>query len=512
MTSKKYIHRCTHFVVVFCVFCPRRVVVAASRLALEVHSKQARVHLSSFCLFVLEYCLTKMQPNCCYYIFLFFVCVFRFVSSLFFCPIYPLIYIYIHAVSLNESFSVCSFQPADSNSSSSSTVAMPLKRTPSQAKKSPPAVATGAASKRKKLSFDESTLKAASHAVQTTHVNTAMQQKKGGMSAPKAAAAAAKKRAVADMKSSGIVKAKRARKHAAIADGEEKEADEAVMAPVHSGDDDSSDDEADLINGTVAAGDDAGSDADDLSDLADRSSSDDEDSGTPKAARNGKARSTTPYRVVRLSFLPAEFQEPQLYKFLNQFGATVLNCFCVRSKRTHRSKGIAYVEFDKESVIPTVVDECNGMALGGMSVRARPVTMHRPMPSRKMVTRRRALAYAYRTKGAPLKKHDVSKKSPVALLIKAARTERNNNAHLKQLGVDFQTDFFQSQLKAIPAGLLVKKTSLKKAARRAQKRAEEAKAKAAVKTPAAAPKAVAKKAPRLAPKKVASLTKAAKVK
>ena len=448
-----------------------------------------------------------MQPNCCYYVFFFFVCVCSVVYPLSFSARSTLSY--IHVVSLNESFSVCSFQPADS--SSSSTVAMPLKRTPSQAKKSPPAVATGAAGKRKKLSFDESTLKAASHAVQTTHVNTAMQQKKGGMSAPKAAAAA-KKRAVADMKSSGIVKAKRARKHAAVADGEEKEADEAVMAPVHSGDDDSSDDEADLINGTVAAGDDAGSDADDLSDLADRSSSDDEDSGTPKAARNGKARSTTPYRVVRLSFLPAEFQEPQLYKFLNQFGATVLNCFCVRSKRTHRSKGIAYVEFDKESVIPTVVDECNGMALGGMSVRARPVTMHRPMPSRKMVTRRRALAYAYRTKGVPLKKHDVSKKSPVALLIKAARTERNNNAHLKQLGVDFQTDFFQSQLKAIPAGLLVKKTSLKKAARHAQKRAEEAKAKAAVKTLAAAPKAVAKKAPRLAPKKVASLTKAAKVK
>jgi hypothetical protein len=382
---------------------------------------------------------------------------------------------------------------------------MPSKRNTTQAKKSPSAVVSGAAGKRKKLSFNESTLKAASSCIQTTHIDTAVkfQPKKGakllqqhskqqGKPAPKASAPAAtvKRRGMADMKGSGIVKAKAAAKRAEHDDEEKKEKAVATPTPTptHDDDDDSSDDEADMLNGVTADGDYDDVSGDDLSDVAARSSSSDDEGGetaasTKKSAGKGsndKSRVVAPYRVVRLSFLPPEFQEPQLYKFLNQFGATVLNCFCVRSKRTHRSKGVAYVEFDKESVIPLVVEECNGMALGGMSVRARPVTMHRPMPSRKLVTRRRALAYAYRTKGAPLKHHNVSKKSAVALLIKAAKMEKVNNAHLQKLGVDFRTDFFQSQLKSLPAGLLIKK-----AKRKAAKKATE--------SPKAAPKKAAPK-------------------
>ncbi|CAD2222602.1 hypothetical protein AGDE_15465 [Angomonas deanei] len=51
------------------------------------------------------------------------------------------------------------------------------------------------------------------------------------------------------------------------------------------------------------------------------------------------AKGAKHYAVLRLRFLPPEFQEPQLFKFLGQFGATVANCFCVRSRRTHQSKG-----------------------------------------------------------------------------------------------------------------------------------------------------------------------------
>ncbi|KAG5484238.1 hypothetical protein CUR178_07394 [Leishmania enriettii] len=319
---------------------------------------------------------------------------------------------------------------------------MPLK---SALKKPSSAAATG---KRKKLSFAESAVKAAAAAIQTTHVNVpvktaaahappaTIRQKKGQQAsvATKTASSAAKKRAAANMKRSGIVKANRSE-------------EEAAAPPAPSGEEHSSDDEDDMLNGDAAAN----WETDDLSDSADRSAT------TPRQRdSNGTVK---PYRAVRLSFLPPEFQEPQLYKFLNQFGAAVLNCFCVRSKRSHRSRGIAYVEFDKESVIPLVVEECNGMALGGMSVRARAVTMRRPMPSRQMVNRRRALAYAYKTMGSPLKKHDVRRKDSVALLIKAARTESENNKYLQSLGIDFETDFFKSQLAALPPGLRKKKRS-----------------------------------------------------
>ncbi|CAG9570087.1 RNA-binding protein-like protein [Leishmania major strain Friedlin] len=331
----------------------------------------------------------------------------------------------------------------------------------SAVKKVDSAAATG---KRKKLSFAESTVKAAAAAIQTTHVNVpvraaakhaplAAAPRKKGQNAKKTTAttsSAARQRAATDLKRSGIVKAKRAE-------------EEVAAPPVPSDEENSRDDEDDMLNGGAAVD----SDTDDLSDMADRTPSDDE-LGAGKQASSSASRqrdsngTVEPYRAVRLSFLPPEFQEPQLYKFLNQFGATVLNCFCVRSKRTHRSRGIAYVEFDKESAIPLVVEECNGMVLGGKAVRARAVTMRRRMPSRQMVDRRRALAYAYKTRGAPLKQHDVRRKGPVGLLIKAVRTEKNNNNYLKSLGIDFQTDFFQSQLATLPPVLLKKKRSRSK--------------------------------------------------
>ncbi|CAJ1018579.1 RNA-binding protein-like protein [Leishmania guyanensis] len=322
----------------------------------------------------------------------------------------------------------------------------------SSLKKANRAAATG---KRKKLSFAKSTVKAAAEAIQTTHINApvgtaarhappaAVLRKKGRQvkAATKTVSSATKKR-------SGIVKAKWAKK------------DEAAR-PAPSDEENSSDDEDDMLNGGTAVD----YDADNLSEIVDSSALDDEDDemGAGKQASSPAPRqrdsngAVEPYRAVRLSFLPSEFQEPQLCKFLSQFGATVLSCFCVRSKRSHRSRGIAYVKFDRESVIPLVVEECNGMALGGMAVRARAVTMRRPMPSRQMVSRRRALAYAYKTKGTPLKKHDVRRKNPVGLLIKAVRTERENNNYLKSLGIDFETDLFKSQLATLPPGLLKKK-------------------------------------------------------
>ncbi|CCW63568.1 unnamed protein product [Phytomonas sp. EM1] len=194
-------------------------------------------------------------------------------------------------------------------------------------------------------------------------------------------------------------------------------------------------------------------DEEDLSELAslagsDGGENDKEENPFQRARRTGERLA---YAVLQLRFLPPEFQEPQLFKFLGQFGASVLNCFCVRSRRTHQSKGIAYVQFDRESVLPTVVEECHGMLLGGRTVRAKTVILHRAMPSRESVAKRRQLAYAYKTKGAPLKRHNVSRKDPVALLIKAARTEAQNNAYLKSLGIDYTTDFFTSQLANIPA-------------------------------------------------------------
>lgn len=167
-----------------------------------------------------------------------------------------------------------------------------------------------------------------------------------------------------------------------------------------------------------------------------------------RARRDGTKLS---YPVLRLRFLPPEFEEPQLFKFLNQFGATVLNCFCVRSKRTLQSLGIAYVQFDNPSVLETVREECDGMLLGGRMVRAKIMQLHRAMPSKEAVAKRRKQGRIYRDKGQPLRRFvSPSKKNDIAALIKATRSETRNNHLLAQLGIDFRSTAFADQLACVP--------------------------------------------------------------
>lgn len=241
---------------------------------------------------------------------------------------------------------------------------------------------------------------------------------------------------------SGIIEAKKRRR---------KEEEEEVMAEDNNEDVDEEESEA--------TNSDSGSE-ENLSDLADSDAmsddSDEEVRENPfvKSKREGTRLS---YEALRLRFLPPEFQEPQLFKFLSQFGAQVLNCFCVRSRRTHQSKGIAYVQFDDPAVLPTVVEECHGMSLGGRAVRAQVVTLHRAMPSKEKTTQRRNLAYAHKTRGAPLSRHDLSGKDPIAALIKYSRVEKANNEHLKRHGIDYEYCGFATQLANVPKEFFHKK-------------------------------------------------------
>lgn len=365
-----------------------------------------------------------------------------------------------------------------------------------------------AAGGKKRLTFADEAADEASKAVQTTrHVKFSGAPKAGaGAGAGAAAATPALKRG------SGIVTAAREKKRPRGDDDDSEEDDKEEDDDVSSLVDSSGDDEEEEADAAAA-----GASDDDLSDLTDAESDDDNDDADnvdsddenpfAHAKRTGKKLS---FSALRLRFLPAAFEEPQLFKFLSQFGAEVLNCFCVRSRRTHQSKGIAYVQFDRDTVLPLVVEECNGMALGGRAVRARMVTLHRAMPSKEKVSKRRRLAYSYKTKGAPLKHHNVLAKNPVALLIKAARTEVANNAYLKSIGVNHCTTFFIDQLSAVPPHLITKNTKILADAGAvagpapAKEREETAAATPAKASPAKAAKAAKAAAATPSPKKTAA--------
>lgn len=192
--------------------------------------------------------------------------------------------------------------------------------------------------------------------------------------------------------------------------------------------------------------------------------SDDEDgnvkipkkAGGKKGAKKGEEKKKESHVVLQLRHLPKEFEEPQLFRFFSQFNANVTAAFCVRSKRSHQSLGTAFVQFDKPKVIPTVIDECHGMLLGGRTVRARRVRINRALPSKKAVQARMNRAHTIEARGIKLNRFDLGKKQQAATaedvkkavgyLIKYSRTEAAQNKRLAELGIDYSFDGFKSQL------------------------------------------------------------------
>lgn len=210
------------------------------------------------------------------------------------------------------------------------------------------------------------------------------------------------------------------------------------------------------------------------------------------------------YAVIELRHLPAEFQEPQITKFMNQFGSKVTRCVCLRHRKTRSSKGIAYVRFEDPSAIPVALDECDGMLLGGRTVRAKKAMLTRPLPDARKAARRRIFDFRRRTRGPPLQRfsstiaRELSHKRRLAKAVasaaeaaaggdsaeaqakrestaaaleklsasganawigklkKFAAAEAARNAIFQKMGVPYAFDGFGVQFRRVPQALLVK--------------------------------------------------------
>lgn len=69
-----------------------------------------------------------------------------------------------------------------------------------------------------------------------------------------------------------------------------------------------------------------------------------------------------PRGVIYVGHIPDGFAEPQMRKFFSQFGR-VLRLRISRSKKTARSKGYAFLEFEEEGVAKIVADTMQGYLL-----------------------------------------------------------------------------------------------------------------------------------------------------
>ena len=73
-------------------------------------------------------------------------------------------------------------------------------------------------------------------------------------------------------------------------------------------------------------------------------------------------------RVVYLGHLPHGFYESELRSFFSQFG-NVTNVKVSRSKKTARSKGYAFIEFESEAVAEIVCRTINGYMMFGQVLK-----------------------------------------------------------------------------------------------------------------------------------------------
>ncbi|KAJ0178687.1 hypothetical protein K1T71_005462 [Dendrolimus kikuchii] len=76
-----------------------------------------------------------------------------------------------------------------------------------------------------------------------------------------------------------------------------------------------------------------------------------------------------PRGLVYLSHIPHGFYEHQMTQYFKQFGV-VTNARVIRSKRTGRSKGFAFVEFKEPSVAEIVAETMNNYLMGKRLIKA----------------------------------------------------------------------------------------------------------------------------------------------
>jgi nucleolar protein 15 len=88
---------------------------------------------------------------------------------------------------------------------------------------------------------------------------------------------------------------------------------------------------------------------------------------TPQKKVTPKSPAKKNLAVVRASRLPHEFSEKELRAFFGQFG-TIFKLRLSRSKRTARSKGYAYIQFEMPEVAKIVADATNNYFIAGKPI------------------------------------------------------------------------------------------------------------------------------------------------
>lgn len=146
------------------------------------------------------------------------------------------------------------------------------------------------------------------------------------------------------------------------------------------------------------------------------------------AGKHGKKGRNKPGTVLYLGHLPPNFEEQEIWKFLQQFGK-VLHVRLARSKKTGGGKGYGFVEMQRPDVANIVADTLSGYILFGQ----KRLVCH-VIPPEKV---HRRLFFAH----APRAKKEVSRVLALEkikdITTRLISRERKKRETLKELGIDY---------------------------------------------------------------------------
>lgn len=158
-----------------------------------------------------------------------------------------------------------------------------------------------------------------------------------------------------------------------------------------------------------------------------------------------------PKGVMYLGHIPEGFAEPQMRSYFNQFG-TVLRLRLSRSKRTARSKGYAFVEFEEEAVAKIVAQTMNGYLMFGKKLVCHMVPKERQHPAlwkgwnKRMVNqqpeRRKKARESYNDRPTVEVEGVQIKRSTRNQVQKRARANHKLAGLLQQLEIDYDISGF----------------------------------------------------------------------
>ena len=154
-------------------------------------------------------------------------------------------------------------------------------------------------------------------------------------------------------------------------------------------------------------------------------------------------------RVIYMGHLPHGFYEMELRSFFLQFG-TVTNVKVSRSKKTARSKGYAFIEFESEEVAEIVRRTINGYMMFGQVLKCDVVNKTEIHPDLFKGCKKKFRKIPWRKIAAEFHDKQLSSSEIETRTKRLIRGENKRRKKIAEAGIDYEFKGYKSEKNIVP--------------------------------------------------------------